>query len=265
MSASKPTPGMLAHAPRRKPGRPFKHQSAKPSRTTTKKAQNPDKLPEQAPTLAQPPTISFRSFKAALSVFQHEGAVPAQLDISVWSHKLHGTNRGETLRAYRFLGLVDEALTPTPELKTLVAAYGKETWPEALQEMLERSYRPLLASKISTLTAGGLLRSIRTVYSTEGENTRKCCNFFIHAAREAALDAGPFLGANSRSRWAGGKSPAGGKSRTDTAAYAANTESDEEAVRILAGKLPAYETSWSDDVKRLWLGSFLELVQRLKN
>ena len=260
MSASKPTQDTLAQAPRRKPGRPFKHQGAKAPRAEAKKEEISEKSPTAPPAFAQPPTITFRSFKVALSVFHHDGVVPAQLDKSVWGPKLYGSSRGETLSAYRFLGLVDEALTPTAALKTLVAAYGKEIWPEALREMLERSYQPLLASKISTLTAGGLLRSIRSVYRTEGESTRKCCNFFIHAAREAALDTGPFLGANSRSRWTGG-----GKNRIEAAAPASNTESVEEAVRILAGKLPTYEASWSDDVKRLWFGSFLELVQRLKN
>ena len=247
-------------AVRRKPGRPFKTQPA----AQVSEAPKTSALAEAGASLA-PPAIPFRSFKIALSVFKDQGAIPAKLDRSIWSNKLYSTNLREMLEAYRFLGLIDESSTPTGEFELLIAAYDTPSWPLALRRTLERAYAPLLACSVSALTAGGLLRAIRTIYRTQHENTRKSCNFFIHAAREAALDTGPFLLTNSRSRWVEDR-------RTKRNGGAPHPEDDErrtatetqDSINALLMKLPSYDAAWSDDVKRMWFGAYNELIQRLK-
>lgn len=270
MSATRQPPDRSAGASRAKParklGRPFKAPPA-PSR-------KPRELPEagsatnavSAPALP-PPSIPFRSFKVALSTLKERGAIPDQLDRSVWTNKLFGTNLHDTIEAYRFLGLIDQASEPTPAFASLIDALDGDSWSAELRRVLERSYQPLLACSISALTAGGLLRTFRTIYRTPGETTRKCCNFFVHAAREAALDIGPFLLTNSRSQWINGQrldrreaatSPTGSSGLSVDQANA-------ESLKSLIDKFPAYDSGWSDDVKRLWLGTFNELLRRLEN
>ena len=215
----------------------------------------------------RPPTIPFRSFKIALSVFKDQGAIPAKFDRSIWSNKLYSTNLREILEAFRFLGLMDNTSTPTATFATLMSAYDTRAWPSELRGMLERSFEPLLASNISTLTAGGLLKVVTTIYATEREDTRKCGNFFIHAAREAAMDIGPFVLNSSRSRWTTVRRD---KSRREspTSPHGASGhagEARELAVQLLAEKLPCYDASWPDDIKRQWFGSYSELVSRVRN
>lgn len=211
-----------------------------------------------------PPAIPFRSFKVALAALRDLGAMPDQLDRSVWTNKLVSRDRRETVEACRFLGLIDQESRPTESLEALVAALDTNRWSGELRKVLERSYQPLLACSISALTAGGMMRTFRTLYRTPGETTRKSCNFFVHAAREAALEIGPFLLTNSRSRWVDGQrvdfkegpTPRGSVARSIEAAHA-------EALNALVSKFPAYDAEWSDDVKRLWFSALENLIQRL--
>jgi hypothetical protein len=257
-----------------------KRADASPTPISDKQAKEadiprPDDLPgsipasdKPFPTLGdRPPTVPFRSFKIALSVFKDQGTIPVKFDRSIWSNKLYSTNLREILEAFRFLGLMDSTSAPTPAFEALVSAYDTVEWPAELRGLLERSFEPLLASHISTLTAGGLLKVVRTIYGTEREDTRKCGNFFIHAAREAAMDIGPFVLNSSRSRWTNvrrDKSRREPLSPQDDASDVTG-ETGELPAQLLIQKLPPYEADWPDDIKRQWFGAYNELILRLRN
>jgi len=199
-------------------------------------------------------------------VFRDQDAVPRKLDRSAWSNKLYSTSLRDAIATYRFLGLVDEASAPTPMFAKMLTAFETPAWSSALRLVLEQSYMPLLATDIASLTAGGLLRTFRSIYRTEGEYTRRCCNFFIHASREAALNTGPFLLTNARSRFIEGS-----RSRRKAPDASAGSETDggtgdtvdQNALAALLAKLPSYDRDWPDDVKRLWFEAYGELLQRL--
>lgn len=259
----KPPPGETKTASTRKPGRPFKTARTKPERHAALSDAD-GKVTENTPITVPPPSIPFRSFKIALSALKERGAMPDQLDRSIWTNKLFGTNLRDTIEACRFFGLIDQRSEPTKEFEPLINALDTEAWSSELRRLLERSYQPLLACSISALTAGGLLRTFRTIYRTPGETTRKCCNFFVHAAREAALDIGPFLLTNSRSKWVDGRR----MDRWDTTAQNDTAEraadgSNSDALRSLIRKFPTYDSAWPEDVKRLWFEGFNDLIRRL--
>ncbi len=214
----------------------------------------------------RPPTIAFRSFKIALSVFKEKGAIPAKFDRSIWTNKLYSTNLREILEAFRFLGLMDEASTPTKQFAALVSACDTPAWPAELRSLLERSFEPLLATRISTLTAGGLLKVMRTIYRTESEDTRKCCNFFIHAARDAAMDLAPYALNTARSRCtsAGGHDHRHEPATPENASRGIPEVAGEQTIQMLLAMLPSYDTAWPDDIKRYWFGAFHELVLRVR-
>lgn len=242
-----------------KPGRPAK---AAPSNANTH-ASVP--ATETVTPSAPPPSIQFRSFKIALAALKDLGTMPDQLDRSVWTNKLVSTDRRETVEACRFLGLIDQNSRPTESLQALVAALDTDSWSAELRKVLERSYQPLLACSISALTAGGMMRTFRTLYRTPGESTRKSCNFFVHAAREAALEIGPFLLTNSRSRWVDGQRvdfKEGTSTRTNSSKLSVDAM-NAESLSALVGKFPTYDAAWPDDVKRLWFSALNSLIQRL--
>jgi hypothetical protein len=234
--------------------------------TPTAKAAAPEG-DERPPAFGRrPPRIPFRSFKIALSVFKDQDAIPAQFDRSIWSNKLYSTNLREILEAFRFLGLMDGASAATPAFAVLVNAYDSPSWPSELRKLLERAFAPLLGGELATLTPGGLLNVVQTIYGTEREDTRRCGNFFIHAAREAAMDIGPFVLANSRSRWTNVGRNTGLRKSTeppiDTSGVA--REATGPALQLLIEKLPRYDASWPDEIKRQWFGAYYELVQQAR-
>jgi hypothetical protein len=210
---------------------------------------------------SRPPVIAFRSFKAALSGFKDQGALPEQFNRNIWSNKLYSTNLRELLDAFRFLGLMDDASVATPAFAALVSACDTPAWPTELQGMLERSFAPLLASQFSALAAGGLLKVVRSVYATTGEETRRCGYFFIHAAREAAMDIGPLALNSPRSRLSAERQ---GEDQPETTVTSAKGDPDARIVQLLLEQLPRYDATWTDDIKRHWFGAYCELVLRVR-
>lgn len=245
--------------PHRKPGRPFKHTRL--AQETDPSAFVDPAVYERTPLrLAQglPPAIPFRSFKTALSALKGQGELPARLDQSTWSSKLYNANVRETVAAFRFLGLIDANSAPTSDFVALVAAFAEASWPGALRCVLERSYDQVLACSVTTLAKGGLLQTFRTIYPIPASSTRKCCSFFMHAAHEAALktNALQLVSANSSVR----DKQTGLPHRSTEA----RLDPSERIVRDLLSRLPDYDASWSDEVKRLWFGAYHDLVQRVE-
>lgn len=267
MSTSKPDlhRGSRPAPSRRKPGRPFKDNPGKPNPDALAVTKSSIGKPAAMAATALPPAIPYRSFKIALSVFKDQ-QIPKQLDRSAWSNKLYNTNVREIIEAFRFLGLIDSASSPTPAFASLVAALNGRGWPKALREVLERSYHPLLAGSATTLKTGGLLRAFRVTYGTQAEDTRKRCNFFMHAAREAALETGSHLLANGGARLVDGRRDRKAIDPVQPhSARPAGAGSPEEIVSDLLLRLPAYDAGWPDEIKRLWFGAYHDLVQRLSS
>lgn len=245
-------------SPARKPGRPFKPSTGRQNVDEAVADHKSAMLPVSD---RPPPSIPYRAFKVALASIKERGAIPEQIDRSIWTNQLFGQDLHGMLEACQFLGLTDAKARPTTACKELVASVETEAWSVDLRKVLETAYAPLLASRMSSLTAGGLLQMFRRIYKTPNGLTRKCCSFFVHAGREAAMDIGPFLLTNSRSRWVGGKRV---DRRDDTLGGSAslNAGTRTEALSQLAGKLPDYDATWPDDMKRLWFGAFSDLLQR---
>lgn len=209
----------------------------------------------------RPPVISFRSFKAALSAFKDQGALPAQFNRSIWSNKLYSTNLPELLDAFRFLGLMDNTSAATPAFAALVSACDTPAWPTELRGLLERSFAPLLASQFSAISSGGMLKVVRTIYATRGEDTRRCGHFFIHAAREASMDIG-LLAINTPHSGVSAARPS--KDQRDAAATPADADTGARLLQLLLEQLPRYDATWTDDIKRHWFGAYYELILRVR-
>lgn len=208
---------------RRKAGRPFKTPGDKPPAPD---AAIPAPLRFQPAAGCFPPVAPYRSFKVVLTAFKHEGGPPALLDRSAFMNKLSNTNVREIVEAYRFLGLMDPDQTPTADLALLVSTIGEASWPIAVRGALERSYHHLLAQD-PTMVTDSLHRSFRQVYISGSEHTRRRCNFFLHACRDAA----------------------------------GNVPGD-AVTSELGGRLEPYNTAWPDDAKQRWFKAFHQLVQQ---
>ncbi|HOY77341.1 MAG TPA: hypothetical protein PLN33_06010 [Hyphomonadaceae bacterium] len=216
-----------------------------------------------SPVKLLPASIPFRAFKVALLNMKELGAIPERIDRSVWTSQLFGLDLHGMINAYRFLQLIDGDDRPTDLYRDLLESIETDAWPIQLRRVLETAYAPLLASSMSSLTAGGLLHMFRRIYRTPSEATRKCCSFFVHAGREAALDIGPFLLTTSRSRWVEGRRIDRRDTGDNEAAASKSPENNrDQALSDLVAKFPAYDAKWPDDVKRLWFSAFNDLLQK---
>jgi hypothetical protein len=200
------------------------------------------------------PYVPFKTFLAALESL--EKGLPGQVDRSLWP-SYSGAIQGQLLGALRFLGLIDEAHAPTPELADLA------TRPEArralLRKLLERSYSTLAGIDLSRASPRQFEEAMRQ-YGLTGATHRKSVSFFLQAAQYAGLPLSPLLKQRTRTAAAGHRRPVsaeaprpmsrtvhlrGGGVLTLTAAVDVFSLSEEDRALVfdLVDRLQAYEKS----------------------
>ncbi len=189
------------------------------------------------------PVFPFRYLRIAIEALKAAGALPHQIDRSVWSNKHFGITDEDLLPAFCFLGLIDDARRPLPLLGQLVDAFATPQWPQQLERMLQGAYGDILAVGIDQASPKHILEVFRKRYALTPVRARIAASFFVHAARESQLDVGPFL----TSPRAAPVSPQAQASR-------------ERIARMLLARLPPFDEDWSDDLKLAWLASFKELA-----
>jgi hypothetical protein len=188
-----------------------------------------------------------------LRAFREQAGAPEKLDLGSPSYKMHSTNRLEMLRALQFLALLDDAYFPTTRLLDLVRTLETPDWPSALRTVIVDAYADLFRVSAVTLAGGSLIPSFRSVYPTHGENTRRCAEFFMHAAREASSGTGLVQPRELAAARRNSIAMVNGHSETARAG----------TVQALVSKFPPFDAQWPDDAKCLWLRAYVELLQRV--
>jgi len=141
--------------------------------------------PERARTTGTPPYTSYRTFKTFIQDLDENG-VPSRIDRSVLT-RCSGVVGTQLMHALRFLGLIDDHGRPTPRLKELVAAHGREHWSEMLLELLRQEYAPMFAIELETATPSHFTGAFRKAYPAADAVVQKCVTFFLYAAKDAGV------------------------------------------------------------------------------
>ncbi len=142
--------------------------------------ENKDKKPS-------PAYVPFRTFLSALESLQH--GVPNIIDRTVWP-TFSGLYQGQTLGAFRFLGLIDGEGKPTSDLQKLVE--DRDNRKTHLRTILERSYASLVKRDLTKMTPASF-NSAMEEYGATGDTHRKVVSFFLQAARYAGLPLSPYI------------------------------------------------------------------------
>lgn len=177
----------------------------------------------------------------------------------------------QTLRAWRFLGLVDDQERPTDTLTQLIHASGEE-YQTILRNILETSYSfvyDLDVDEPSTVMVQSWdeLHRRFELQGATGSTVRRSISFFVNLAADAgiqipdevasALKDGQSMLGSSPSRKesvvGGSDHPAAVVPKGDMAQ--ANVRSSSPGEMLLA-KLPAFDPSWSSEERSAWLHSF---------
>ncbi len=209
-----------------------------------------------------PPYISYRTFQNFLDRLQQ--GIPARIDRSYWSDKLSGSTGTQLVSALRFLKLVDANGVPAATLKLLVQARGAQRV-EALSQIANNTFGFVLAGSLDpeSATYAQLEDVFTKTFELSASVRRKCVKFFVAFATDAGVALSPFI--TRRFRMAGNgtgtKSPAKRKGTKANRNLIVPQNFNKVPLemswdKMLLGKFPAFDPSWSDEVKLGWLEAF---------
>lgn len=173
--------------------------------------------PDSKLTTPYPPWPTVKGFLEELAAT----VVPTHVDHSLMT-KMSGTARSQVRGALRFLNLIEDDGSVRAEMRELVSALGKDTWPHALFSRLTTAYEPVVgALDVSSATLGQLVDRFRSNGNVTGSALRKAVRFYLAALGETAVKMSPHLkgrGLNALASGERGTRPRSPKSEREEAA-----------------------------------------------
>jgi hypothetical protein len=224
-----------------------------------------------------PPYVSYRTFWNFLDGLK--AAMPARIDRSFWGDKLSGSTGGQLIAALKYLKLIDSSGIPTLRLRQIVFAKGPQRT-ELLRQLAKEAY-PFFLTELdpASATYSQLEEKLRENFQIASDVGRKCIKFYIGLAGDAAIALSPFVTRKSKSAR---NSPAAKKVKKpstksvdpgDDPAPAPPPSVNSVAPVLdppapslgqqLFAKFPAFDPSWSDEVKLRWFQAFDDLLQKV--
>jgi hypothetical protein len=220
-----------------------------------------------------PPYISYRTFENFIGRLEQQ--IPARIDRSYWGETLSGSTGTQLMAALHFLNLVDNNGRPTNQLKLVASARGEHK-SAALREITWDAYDFVLQSSLDlqNATYAQLEEVFHDNFQLTSEVGRKCIKFFISLASSAGTTLSPFM--TKRVRLTHTVTGTAGtrnvlkKARQRASRNVAvphNREVPVEATvpsleATLLAKFPAFDPSWTDEVKSNWFNAFDKLLKR---
>jgi len=164
---------------------------------------------------ALPPYLSLTTFKWAVQSLRTHG-LPEQLDRSAWQSR-SGTEQGQIIGAFKFLGLIDKNDRTQPSLKGLTEApEGSGAEKELLAQLLKAKYLKLFDLDLETATPAQVAGAIGS-YGPTGATRDRAVRFFLKAAHFCGIPMSSRLAGGMRSRAVSDSETAGDESRPATA------------------------------------------------
>ena len=209
-----------------------------------------------------PPYVSYRTFLNFIDRLQQ--GIPSRIDRSYWSDGLSGSNGTQLMSAMRFLGFIDASDRPTSRLRQLVSAKGAQRT-EVLRQITSEAFGFLLQGPFDSQTAtyAQLEEIFHNTFGLTGSVCRKGAKFFVALASNAEMPLSPFILKRVRLvRTNTGIKPAAKRRGTQekwNLIVPQNLEDIPSEVswdKMLLGKFPTFDPSWSDEVKLGWLEAF---------
>lgn len=133
------------------------------------------------------PYAPWPTVRAVLRRLRAAGALPDVLHRKDLDGLFASTVLKQTLAAFRFMGLIDEAHRPTQRMRDLVAAHSTPGWSSALADVLRRSFPEIVGLDLVRATREQLDAEFRAYGDLSEPVRKKCVRFFLAAAREAGI------------------------------------------------------------------------------
>lgn len=146
---------------------------------------------EESSSPKMPPYIAFQSLKTLLDKLKKDG-LPGQIDRSVLTN-FSGAVGGQVITALKFLGLTTPDNRPTQLFKSLIDAYGSDTWPTTLMHVIKRSYPRVFEISLENASPQQFSSHFKSVYPGQDTVLQKCMGFFLNAARDAQIPISNYI------------------------------------------------------------------------
>ena len=209
-----------------------------------------------------PPYVSYRTLLNFIDRLQQ--GIPSRIDRSYWSDRLSGSSGTQLMSAMRFLGLIDASNKPTSQLRQLVSAKGAQR-KEVLRQITSEAFGFLLQGSFDSQTA--TYAQLEDIFHNTFELTdsvcRKCVKFFVTLASDAEMPLSPFVlkrvrlvQTNTGTKLAIKRRGVKGKRNLIAPQDLEEIPVEVSWDKMLLGKFPTFDPSWSDEVKLGWLEAF---------
>lgn len=223
-----------------------------------------------------PPYISYRTFWNFLDGLK--AAVPARIDRSYWGDKFSGSTGGQLIAALKYLRLIDGVGVPTLRLRQIVFAKGPQR-SDLLQQLTREAYPFFIEALDPTAaTYSQLEEKLKENFQITTDVGHKCIKFFIGLSGDAGINLSPFITRKSKNTRATSTTKKTKKGLTQTTEFIMNGVSPDLNVasesasdipshpsisQLLLAKFPAFDPTWTEEVKLRWFGAFDELLQKV--
>jgi hypothetical protein len=210
-----------------------------------------------------PPYVPYRSFRNFLDSLRQ--GIPSRIDRSVMP-SMSGALQSQLTAALRSLGLITTTSQPTDLLPKLVNSEGPER-AKTLSLILFAAYPYLFHSEDFDIK-GATPRMLQEKFigtGASGGTVDKCVNFFLAAAKDAALELSPHL-KNTRGTRIVRSRPRmirDANTGTNGGERVIITEGDNDIgwAQMLLSKFPSFDPAWPDEVKTKWFDGFHRLMR----
>lgn len=126
------------------------------------------------------PYVPFPTFETSLNHLAALGAIPPKIDHSVFP-SMGGIAKGQSISAFKFLGLIDANGVPQKSLEELVLK--KESRKTILRAILKERYSNIKETDLSSMSSGQLDAKLSDdMYNVSGATRLKAKAFLLKAA-----------------------------------------------------------------------------------
>lgn len=203
--------------------------------------------------------LPFATFTNALDHL-HAIGIPHKIDRDIFP-SFSGIMQGQVLGALKFLGLMDEAGTPTNDLAMLVDPKSRKA---ALKDLLKKRYVALVSLDLTKVSPSQFDKALGD-YGVTGATHQKAKSFFLKAAQFVELPLTPLLTRKTRVS-TGARRKKSENSRITPPAGELQTRSEAPSLaQIMMSKFPDFNPEWSDEVKAKWFEGFEKITNMMEN
>jgi hypothetical protein len=125
---------------------------------------------------------SYAAFYRAMKALKEIG-VPRRIDSHTLTPKIGADESPRIVSGFQSLGWIDEIGTPSDDLVTLIRAFGEDTWPSAIADVLPKTYS-FIPPEWEDLTPPKLREAFSTYIGRDVGAIRTAETFFLCLASE---------------------------------------------------------------------------------